>query len=153
MRVGSMRDQGAPLLGRPSSPLYGGRGLGIRSKSVTRWLQTLNNLGLLGLWVSILFLGCSRYTTDEDPRGRSLVRVSFRRTSTNQMTSQWQKTMGMASSISFYDNDDQLNFESNRIYSSKSMCIIINSRGVPPAVCYVETKNSSQGTDLSLVFS
>jgi hypothetical protein len=39
--VGSMRDQVSmrdwrcPLLGRPSLPLYGGRGLGIRSKSVT----------------------------------------------------------------------------------------------------------------------
>jgi hypothetical protein len=39
--VGSMRDQvsmrdwRSPLLGRPSLPIYGGRGLGIRSKSVT----------------------------------------------------------------------------------------------------------------------
>jgi hypothetical protein len=31
----SMRDWRCGLLGRPSLPLYGGRGLGIQSKSVT----------------------------------------------------------------------------------------------------------------------
>jgi hypothetical protein len=40
-----------------------------------RWLQTLINLGLLGLWVTILFLDRSRYANNKDPRGRSLVRI------------------------------------------------------------------------------
>jgi hypothetical protein len=43
-----------------------------------RCLRTLISLGLLGLRVAILFLGCSRYANDEDPRGRSLVSIPVR---------------------------------------------------------------------------
>jgi hypothetical protein len=61
------------LLGRPSSPLYGGA----RSRDPVqvdyRCMRTLISLGLLGFRMSILFLGCSMYANDEDPRGRSLV--------------------------------------------------------------------------------
>jgi hypothetical protein len=36
-------------------------------------MQTLTSLGLHGLQVAILFLGCNRYANSVDPRGRTLV--------------------------------------------------------------------------------
>jgi hypothetical protein len=38
-----------------------------------RCLQTLTSLGLLGLRMPILFMGCSRYANIEDPRGHTLI--------------------------------------------------------------------------------
>ena len=62
------------------------------------------------------------------------LRCDFRRTFNEEMMAKWGEIRGIAESIHFTEEDDQMiwKYESNGIYSSKSMYAIVNFRGVKP---------------------
>ena len=62
------------------------------------------------------------------------VRLSFRRTFSDQMFSRWLELVEIVSSIEYNDGGDSLvwEYDSKRIYTSKSLYAIINFRGIVP---------------------
>ena len=62
------------------------------------------------------------------------VRLSFRRTFSDQMFSRWLELVEIVSSIEYNDGGDSLvwEYDSKRVYTSKSLYAIINFRGIVP---------------------
>jgi hypothetical protein len=62
------------------------------------------------------------------------LRCDFRRTFTDDMMAQWQELLAIAETIVFNTDEDQLiwAYETDGVYSSKSMCALVNFRGLTP---------------------
>jgi hypothetical protein len=67
---------------------------------------------------------------------------TFRRTFTNEMMMQWQELLVIVISIVLSNNEDQpiWQYEINGVYSSSSMCNLVNFRGVQP-ICLPQCGN------------
>jgi hypothetical protein len=64
----------------------------------------------------------------------SQLRCTFRRTFTEELMLQWLEILEIANGINFSDSPDHLiwRYESNGVYSSKSLYAIVNFRGIQP---------------------
>jgi hypothetical protein len=82
-----------------------------------------------------IYFVCNQQTkTVRDIWDGANLRCDFRRTFSDDMMSQWQEVLAIAETIVFSEDEDQLiwSYETNGVYSSKSMYAIVNFRGVTP---------------------
>jgi len=83
------------------------------------------------------------------------LKLTFRRTASEQLMSLWEELLAIAGSISFSDDEDSLIWELNSqgVYSVQSLYATISFRGNKHiCTCYVETESPSPYSYFSLAF-
>jgi len=85
----------------------------------------------------------------------SEVKLSFRRTFSEAMLIRWYELVEIVSGVNFEDDSDALvwQYDSKGIYTSQSLYVIINFRGVTPIFhpCYLENQSTTKDPCFPLV--
>ena len=92
------------------------------------------NIPLATQFWDIYFIVNQKTQTIRDLWDGFELRCTFRRTFTDELLQQWLEILEITKTISFSAEKDQLiwMYESNGLYSSKSLYSIVNFRGIRP---------------------
>jgi hypothetical protein len=101
-------------------------------KSIKFWEDSwYGNAPLAVIYWNVYMLVNKQTQTISELWDGQQLKCTFRRTFTDELMAQWLEILEIAKEINFNDSPDQLiwKYESNGVYSSKSLYAIVNFRG------------------------